>query len=504
MDFFALLAQGADTLFTFTNLLLLSVGVCLGIFAGSLPGLSSSNTCAIMLPLTLGMSMEGALIFMVGIYCGAQYGGAIPAILLRTPGTTGAGATTIEGYPMSLQGKADVALGVSLLSSSLAGIIASVVCLAIIKSAANIALSFGPAEVFLLALTGILLIASLLGDSVRKGLLSGFIGLLLSTMSADPLLGKPRLNFGFLELYDEFPMIPALVGLFAIPALIDLVGKKRIAEGDIQKIGTIAQTLKGFKETIARPFNLIRSTFIGLLVGILPGAGIETASFLAYGQAKIWSKDKKTFGKGNIDGLIAAESSNNAVTAGALVPTFLLGIPGSATMAVMLASLTLHGVTPGPQVLQRFPSTVYALLLATLVASIIFIIFGFYYNRMVSQVTRMNLAYLLPATFVICVIGAYAVRYFTFDVYLLIIFGVLGVIMHRQKYPYLPLILGLVMGPIAEDNYSRAIALSNGSFKIFFASDVAKIMWAVILVVLIVPRVSGLLRKIRAKSQSRS
>jgi putative tricarboxylic transport membrane protein len=492
-----LLQLGWNTMFTWDVMIILGVSLIIGIVSGSIPGLSSSNTCAIMLPMTLGMSTAGALVFMSGIYVGCQYGGSIPAILINTPGTAGAGATTLDGYPLAQQGKADYALGLSLTSSALAGIVASIACLFIIKPVSKVALSFGPAEIFLLALVGITIIVGVSDKSPAMGLLAGLIGILIGTMPADLTLGRPRANFGFLELYDEFPSITAMLGLFAFSSLLLLTdgGPEQIR----QKVGDFKQIWAGTVRTIKEPFCMTLSTIIGLFVGVLPGAGIDVGSFLAYSQARLWSKHPEDFGHGSAEGVIAPEAANNAVASGVMVPTMTLGIPGSATGSVILAALVMHGVRPGPQVMREYPGPVYAMMLAIVVCSFLTWIIGFFYTKMAVKLAGTRNQYLIPATLALCLIGAFATRMFTFDMWLFIIFGIIGYILTSSGFPYVPLVLGIVLGAMAEGYFMIAINISKGDYRIFFRSVFAWIMWGVILMVLLVPVITPIVKKYRKK-----
>lgn len=493
----SMIAGGASYLFAKETFVLLMIGVLIGIIAGSIPGLSSSNTTAILLPLTLGMSTQGALIFLAAIYVGCQYGGSIPAILFKTPGTTGAGATTLDGFPLARQGRATFALGISLTASCIGGVIASAIALFVIKPSAQIALKFGPAEIFLLALLGICVIVTASEKNMAKGLLAGVIGLLIATMPADPTLGRPRLTFGLIELFDSIPLIPALVGLFAYPSLIALVGEEAVSRKTDRKVGNWKELFEGVCYTLKNIVGVLRAALIGLFVGILPGAGIDVAAFLSYGQAKAWSKHPEQFGHGNPEGVIAAEASNNAVVGGALVPSIALGIPGSSTTAIMLAALTLQGINPGPQVMNMYSREVYALFLAALMANVLLWPFGFVYTKFVSKLSLTNTGYLIPAIFTVCMVGSFATRGFMLDMYLFLIFGVLGYIMTENDFPHVPLILGLVMGKVAEENFIVAFRLSKGSFQIFFDSAITWVMWIVILFSLSLPKLLAAWQKKR-------
>ncbi|MBI4537205.1 MAG: tripartite tricarboxylate transporter permease [candidate division NC10 bacterium] len=489
--------MGAGVLFSLEPFTMLLVGMLVGLVFGALPGFSSGNTSALMLPLTLGMSNAGAIIFICGIYCGAQYGGGIPSILIGVPGTTGAIATVFDGYPMAQQGKSDQALGLSLQSSTFGGIVASVIAIFLIRPIAGIALAFGPAEMALLAVVGLAIIASIVGENIRKGLLATVVGLLMGTMSADPALGLSRLNFGFLELYDSLPLTPIIMGLFAFPTVIELINGGSFGNKKAREVGT--KVMEGVWAGCRRPLANLRAALIGLFVGIVPGAGIDIGSFMAYSLEKSLSKSPETFGKGNPDGVVASEGANNGVTAGALVPAISLGVPGGTTTAVMLTAMTLHGVQTGPQVLRNFPGDAYAVMLACLVCSILTFPMGYLFNKVSVKVLMVKVGYLIPGVFGLCIIGSYAIRGFGIDMYLCLIAGLIGIAMKLGDYPLPPLILGFILAPIAEQNFVRAILLSKGNLGIFVASPISKVMWAVILVTFLLPIVIHLVRSIQGR-----
>jgi putative tricarboxylic transport membrane protein len=341
---------------------------------------------------------------------------------------------------------------------------------------------FKSPEMFLVAVVGITIIASLSGSGkiFKKGLLAGMVGLLIGAMSADSIHGRPRLDFGFYELYDSFPLIPPLVGLFSFPSLFALVGTQQIAPPGTENIGRWGNVMKGVWGTFKNPFILVWSSFVGLVVGIIPGPGIDTAAFLAYGQAKAWCKNPELFGKGHPAGVIAPEAANNGVTGGALVPTLTLGIPGAATTAIMLATLILHGILPGPNVMRDFPGPVSAVLLACFFGSFLCFFIGMFFNRVAAKVTTIPTEYLLPATLLTTIVSAYAFRYFMFDIYLMLLFGLIGFVMKKNGYPTMPLVLGLVMGPMAEPNFLRALVISLGNYSTFVSSPICIVLLAII------------------------
>lgn len=498
----SLIKGGFATLFQFEVFSLLVIGVVIGIVAGSIPGLSSSNTTAILLPTTLGMSTEGALVFIGAIYVGCQYGGSIPAILLKTPGTVGSGATTLDGYPLALKGKPDFALGLALTASSFGGTVAACFAILIVHPISRLALGFGPAEIFLLALVGIAIIVGVSDQSPAMGLLAGMIGIMIGTMPADPTNAIPRLTFGFLELYDRVPDIAAMIGLFAFSSILDLTnsGKDGLESTGMPKtqVGTFRGIMEGSKRVFKSKYTLISSTLIGLFIGVLPGAGINVASFMAYSNAKTFSKDSSKFGTGIPEGVIAPEAANNAVAGGAVVPTMTLGIPGSATAAVMLAALIMHGIRPGPQVMRQYPNQVYALFVAVILASILQWGVGFVYTKYAVRIASTKNMYLIPAVLAICLLGCYATRMFVFDMWLFLLFGILGYILSESGFPYVSLVLGIVMGSLAEGYYLIATNISRGSHAVFFQSTFSWIMWVVIVGVLAVPILSPIIRKRRS------
>lgn len=488
-----LIGKGIDVLFVPEPFLMLVIGTIIGIFFGALPGFSSGNTSAMLLPLTLGMSTAGAILFIGGIYCGAQYGGSIPAILIGVPGTPGAIATVFDGFEMAKKGQADRAIGLALFSSTIGGIISSILAIFLVAPIANIALNFGPAEMTLMALLGLTIIITVAGDDIGKGLFSGAIGLLVSAASADPALGLPRVNFGYFEFYDEIPLTPVLMGLFAMATIVNLIGKERVAESGIRLGNNIWE---GVVEGIKKPVVYIRSALIGLFVGIVPGAGIDIGSFMSYSQAKNFSRSPETFGKGNPEGVIASEAGNNGVTAGAMVPALALGIPGGTTSAVMLSALTLHGIRIGPQVVKLFPGQTFALMIGMLVSSLLIFPIGWYFNKATIKITELRTYYLIPAVFSLLFAGAFAYRQFIIDIYLCYVFGIIGILMVSNDFPVAPFVLGFILGPIAETNYLTSIMISQGSLKIFFKSSIAVIMWLIIFVTLFFPII---LKKIKDK-----
>ena len=371
----------------------------------------------------------------------------------------------------------------------------------------QVALTFGSVELFIVAVIGLLLIGSLVGDQPVKALIAGFLGMLIAAMSADPQYAQPRLTFGFIELYDRIPFIPAIIGLFGLTEMLLLAANRKTllarsfeivapTDGIVQR--SLREIASSFDYLLRRPILTLKSTMIGFFLGVLPGVGVTLANFLSYAEAKRTSPRAANFGKGEPDGIVATEASDNAVTAGTMVPTLTLGIPGSPTAAVMLAALYMHGVAVGPQLMVNYTLEAYTVLWALFFANLLIIPIGLMVAGPLSLVTRLNPLFLVPIVITLCLIGAYAVRSSMFDVWLTIIFGIVGVIFRRFGFPVVPLILGLVLGPLAEANFVRAMLLGQGEIAYFFRSWTAVGLWGVVALLSVVT----VLRVVRGRDAS--
>ena len=489
----SLIPEALEILLTVENLIFIALGVTFGMLAGSIPGFTGTNTVAIALPFTLPMTPEIALVTLSAIYVGANYGGAIPAVLINTPGTAGATATVLDAYPMSKQGNASKALGISIFASVIGGFIAALVILFLLQPIGEIAFLFTNREIFVLGIFGLSAVAVAIGDNIRKGLVGGFIGLLIAAMPVDPTTGQRRLDFGFFGLYDEVPFVPVVVGLFAISELFYLINKKAISE-DTTIDTTYSGIFEGVKFVISRPVDLIRATGIGLVIGAMPGAGTSVANFVSWGAAKSMSDDPDSFGEGNPNGVIASEGSNSAVTAGSLVPTLALGIPGSGTTAVMLAALLLHGLRPGPELMQNFALEANVIILSLLVANAVMLVSALAISKYLVRVVTMPANVIVPAILALTVIGAFAMRSSMFDVWLMFFFGVVGFLMRENDYSLIPLILGIILGPIIEGAFLRSMLVSSNDPFYFFGSTIAILLWVLTILVLFIEPISNVVR----------
>lgn len=496
--------EGFVLLFQWQNLIFLVVGLVLGFVVGALPGFESSNAAALLLPLTLGLTPEGSVIMMAAVYAGSQFGGSVPAILFNVPGSAGSAATAMDGYPMALQGKGGLAIGIARSASTLGGVISAIVILALIAPLAIVTLLFGSPETFLLVLLGISMVGGVFGDDLKKGIISGLLGLAIASMSLSPHTGEARLTFGFVELYGQVPFVPILVGVFGITEMMFLIRRRSImteqstppsGKANVgSAITIIRDAVEGVKVTLKQPVNLLRSSTLGMVFGIIPGMGTTVANFAAYSQAKKYSKTPEKFGTGHTEGIVASETADNASVNGTMVPTLAVGIPGSATAAIMLAALYLHGITPGPSLMETHGVMVYAILGSLLVVSILTLPLGTALATPLIALVKTPIRYLVPSVLVLCLVSTLAVRGTTFDLSLAAVFGIIGYAMKRAGYPVVPMVLGVILGPIAENALIRSMALGNGSLSIFMASPTSIVILVAFVVLAGVGLVNGLLK----------
>ena len=449
----------------------LFLGVAGGIIVGAIPGLTGSVGIILLLPFIYQLDASTAIVMLCGMFCGAIYGGSISAILISIPGTPSAAATVLDGYPLAQKGEAGKAIGIATIASTTGGIISTFCLMFIAPQLARFALKFGPEEYFALMIFGLTIIASVSGESLVKGLISGFFGLLIATIGLDPVTGYARFSFNIPNLMTGFPLLPVLIGLFAISQIfiqLEAVGKKIIHFK--QKIKNV---LPSFKE-LKRLFTvIIASSFLGTFIGIIPGTGGTIASFLAYSEAKRWSKDPDSFGRGNIIGVAAPEAANNGTTGGAMVPLLSLGIPGDVITAVMLGALLLIGIRPGPLLFREHPEIINSIFAGMLLANVLILLLGILSVRLFPQVLRTPAAILFPIIFTLCFLGAFSLNNSVYDMFIALIFGIIGYIMRKNNFPAAPIVLGVVLGPIAEDELGRALIISHGDWTVLFQSPLA-------------------------------
>ncbi|MCL1940630.1 MAG: tripartite tricarboxylate transporter permease, partial [Synergistaceae bacterium] len=404
--------------------------------------------------------------FLLGIYAGGTYGGSITAILIRTPGTISAAATVLDGYPMAQQGRAAEALSIAAIASFIGGIFSCVILIILAPRLARVALLFGPAEYFSIGVFGLSIVASLSTDNFIKGFIAAALGLLIATIGMDPITGSIRLTFGNRDMMGGIEFIPVLIGLFAISEVIlKLEGIFR--DKVVKNIASVSGRLASLKIWKANIFNIVRSSVIGVIIGIIPATGAGTACWIAYNEAKRTSKNKELFGKGAPEGVIAPEAANNAVTGGALVPLLTLGVPGDVVTAVILGAFMIHGLSPGPELFRQHAHIVTGIYAMLILANIFMLIIGLTGIRVFTKILKIPTNILMPLVFVICLVGAYASNLSIFNMQVALLFGVIGYIFNKANFPVAPVLLGIILEPIVESNFRRAIIKSHGSFDIF-------------------------------------
>lgn len=468
-----MLVSGFASILTIKGILLIMGGVILGLIFGSIPGLTATMAIAICLPITFGMHPIDGMALLMGLYIGGVSGGLIPAILLKLPGTPSSIATTFDGYPMARKGEAGKAFNFAIVASFMGGLLSILVLILIAPPLGKVALQFGPFEYFAIIIFALSLISSLSGDSLPKGMMAGLLGIGFAMVGSAPIDAFPRFTFGATSLNAGFSLLPVLIGLFAISEILTNAEKtvKDNLKVDMKKI-SYKVTLK---EYLSQGWNWLRSSLIGIGIGILPGIGGGTSNLVAYAAAKNSSKNPEKFGTGVPDGVVASESSNNAAIGGALVPLISLGIPGDTVTALLLGGLVLHGLQPGPLLIQNNGDIVYAIFAALLVANLFMILFLFLGMRGFVKMLSIPQNILMPVILGLCIVGAYGENGRVFDVGALFFFGLLGYLMVKFGFPLTPLVLGFILGPLLETNLRRGLMMSQGDFMPFLTSPIAAV-----------------------------
>lgn len=470
--------------------------IFLGLIVGGIPGFSAANTIIILMPLTLAMDLETGIVFMVSLYCSARMGAGIPAILVNIPGTAGAAATPLDGYPMAKAGKGQQALSISFVASCIGGLLTTIMALAAMPILARVGFYMHSVEMIVVMLFGISLIASIAAHDLVKGLIAGFLGLLIGSIGTDVVYATPRATFGFLELYDGVPLIPALVGLFAVSEAFIIIEKKVIVAEDAEpKDPNWHDTFEGVRIALSRWWHITWTSLIGLVIGVIPGAGASIASFVAYQQSRAFSKTPEKYGTGHPEGLIAPESANNGVTSGTLVPLLVLGIPGGATAAIMLVVMQFHGVSFGPSLFENQPKVGYGMFMAMAVSYLLMFFTILPLSRYMSHVTTIPTIYLAPMIISFTLVGGFVPREYMFDMYLALAFGVLGYIARRTGYHVAAILIGVILGPLLEKYFLWSLKKSNGDIMVLFSSTLGNILWVALGASIIIPLVLDARRK---------
>jgi putative tricarboxylic transport membrane protein len=484
----------SDVLMAFSNLLIPSYmfiiagGVIVGILVGAMPGLSSVMGLTMMLPITFLLKGDGGILMMLGLFCGGIYGGSITACLLNTPGTANSAATVLDGFPMAAKhGEPGRALGLSTYASTFGGIFSAIMLLVTAPILARVALKFSPAEYFGLAVFGISIVTSLSGKDVIKSLICAVLGLFLATIGIDIISGTFRFTLGTSYLSGGISFLPILIGLFAFSqGLITIEEEygKKDEKAVVPKLNHVFPSFPDIKLTFP---TVLRSSIIGTIIGAIPGTGGDIAAWIGYNEAKRWSKHPEKFGDGAPEGIVGPEAANNAVSGGALIPLLTLSIPGDAGTAVMLGALMMQGIIPGPLLFVEQKPRVYLIVFGLFIANIFMGILGFAGLRIFSKLMMIPKKIMTPMIFVFCFVGTYALNHDINDIILMIIVGIVGFFLLKINFTVPPIILGLILGNIAESNFRRALVISDGSPLIFFQRPVSCIFIIIAFLSLVYP-----------------
>ncbi|KIL51526.1 tripartite tricarboxylate transporter TctA [Jeotgalibacillus alimentarius] len=489
MDAFSGLMSGFQVAFSLEGLLFVFIGVFVGTFIGMMPGLGPISAIAIMIPITYSMDPSIALVMMAGVYYGAIFGGSSSSILLNAPGVAGTVATAFDGYPMAKQGKAGKALAIAAIASFTGGTVSVVLLMLFTPLLSAVAISFGPAEYFALMFLGLTAIASLADGSAIKAFISATLGFMVVTIGIDAQTGTSRFTFGNPNLLEGIDFLVVALGLFALAEVCTLVlNRNEKDDGQSKNIGSLRLSKQDIKE-MSGPVS--RQSFLGFIIGVLPGAGATIASFIAYITEKKIAKNPEEFGKGSIKGLAAPETANNAATSGAFVPLLSLGIPGSGTTAVLLGAFLVLGVQPGPLLVQDRPEIFWGIIASMYVGNIILLVLNLPLIPYISKILKIPRPLLISLVIIFSLIGVYAISFNTFDLYLLLAFGVIGFFMRMFSFPAAPFILAFILGGMMEQSLRQTLTISNGSFGIFLDKPIALSLIAVGLLTILFPLLKG-------------
>lgn len=484
------LSMGMGVAFSAINLLIAAVGAFIGTIVGVLPGLGPINAVAMLVPIAFAMQLppESALILLAAVYVGAEYGGRISSILINVPGEAAALMTTLDGYPLARKGMASVALSLSAWSSFIGSTLAIIGVLFLAPALAKWAVAFGPAEYFVLMVFAFCALTSLLGDQPVKGIIAALTGLAISTVGVDANSGVYRYTFDITNLSDGIDFVVVVIGLFAVSEMLQMLEK--LLKGQSISVPKSQRKLFNFAELKLTWWTSVRSGVMGFVIGVLPGAGASVASAVAYSTEKKYVEGRDTkaqFGEGDLRGLAAPEAANNAAATGSFIPMLTLGVPGSGTTAVMMGALTLYNISPGPALFDYQPQIVWGLIASLFIANLMLLAMNIPLVRVFAAMLNIPSWLLVPGILAISFIGVWALNGTTFDLYLVVIIGLIGYFFRKLDVPLAPLVLGVVLGNLMEQNLRRALSISNGELGILFQSNITIVLWILAVAVLTVP-----------------
>ena len=457
------------------NVLALAGGIGLGVVLGGIPGMTSTMGVALVLPFTFSLPPVTGILLLLGVYKGGVYGGSIPAILVKTPGTPAAACTILDGYPLARKGEAGRALDIALYTSCFADLMSNIALILFAGMLATLATRFGPPEFFTLILFSLTIIAGVSGANLTKGLLSAALGLMLATVGLDLIYGTNRFTFGNVNMMAGLAFIPVLIGLFAIPEILDGYARRMQTDTELVDPSTSHATFADFRRCFR---TILRGSTIGVVLGAIPGIGGAPAAFMSYSAAMRSSPNRDNFGKGEIEGVAAAESGNNGVAGATMIPLLALGIPGDVITAVILGAFMIHGLRPGPLMFEQNIDLIYALFMGIALSSVFLLVWGKIAIRVFRRIAAVPYTILFPMVLILCVFGAYVVNGSLFDVMVMMVMGIVGFVMLRFAIPTAPFLIGFILGPMLEDNFRQALLMSGGSLDIFFRNEITWIFWA--------------------------
>lgn len=490
-----------SNLISLQSVIAMMVGVIGGLVIGALPGLNATMAVSLLIPITYAIKPSAGFIMLMSIYTVAFYGGSISAILIHTPGTPASAATALDGYALTKQGRGLEAIGMTTVASMIGGAVSGFALLTISPLLAKVSLMFSSAEYFLVAIFGLTVIGGISGGNAVKGFLMGLFGLFLGTIGMDQITGQLRFSFGIDAIASGIPLIPALIGMFSISQVmvqaenyLEIIKNKKLEGTDVELSGKFLPTKKELIKLIP---NFIRSSVIGVIVGILPGAGGDIGAWLSYSEAKKASKNPEEFGKGSLEAICASETANNAVTGGSVIPLITLGIPGSAVASVLLGGFLVHGMVPGNQMFTKNASITYSIIIGFIIANIVMGIVGMLIARHVVKVANIPIAILSPIIIVLSSIGAYAINGSIIDLYIMLVFGLIGYFMRKFNLPTAPTILGLLLEPTAESGFLNAIIQAKGQpmLAYYFSRPICVILIIMIALTIISPLIKYIRKK---------
>ena len=497
MDVFNDLGQGILTILTVQNVLLLGAGVMMGMVVGVMPGLGPSAGLAILLPITFSLDPTGAVVMLAAVYYGAMYGGTITSVLINTPGESATVASTFDGYPLAKQGRAGPALVMAAIASFVAGTIGAILISIAAPATAAVAASFGPPELFLVVILGLLTLIVIVGKNRLLGALSALLGFALATVGIDIGGGAQRYTFGSVELINGIDFIPVAIGLFGVGEVLHTLWRG----GHLEKLGyfSVSSRSKGFWPTKADRREsrgpMIRGSFLGFLVGTAPGAGATVASLMSYNLEKSVSKTPEKFGKGAMPGLVGPEAANNAASAGAMVPLLTLGIPGSASTAVLIGGFLMWGLQPGPLLMTQNPEFAWGLIASMYLGNVMLLIVNIFFIPAFASIARVPFRVLAPIILVICVLGTFTVNGSIIEVGIMLACGVLGFFMRRYGFSPAALVIALVLGPLGEETLRQTLLISDGSWGIFLERTTSVVLLALMVLIIMIPLVTPPIRR---------